>query len=319
MKGFDARDEAFPDWILRTTEEIWEGRGLAAGMRDCYAPHVVLRTPDGLSIGEAAATRAAMEGLHAFPDRVLLGEDVIWCGDRDAGMLSSHRILSTATHRGAGPFGPPTGRRLRYRAIADCFAEDGQISDVWLVRDSGAILRQIGQTPRDWAAAQIADRAAGAPLTPEQDRAGPYDGQGNDDQTGARLADLLARMMEAEFSAIPAEYDRACALTYPGGIETEGHAAADRFWLPLRAAFPAAVFAIHHVIGREDALMPPRAAVRWSLTGRHEGWGPFGTPSGAQVHVMGITHAEFGPRGLRREWTLYDEAAVWRQILSGQA
>ena len=31
---------------------------------------------------------------------------------------------------------------------------------------------------------------------------------------------------------------------------------------------------------------------------------------------MGISHAEFGPEGVRREWTLYDEAAIWVQILS---
>ena len=62
-----------------------------------------------------------------------------------------------------------------------------------------------------------------------------------------------------------------------------------------------------------------RAALRWSLTGRHLGWGAFGAPTGAEVHVMGLSHAEFGPDGLRREWTLYDEAAVWMQIHGGVA
>ncbi len=51
-------------------------------------------------------------------------------------------------------------------------------------------------------------------------------------------------------------------------------------------------------------MMPPRAAVRWSLTGCHDGWGMLGRPTGAPVHVMGITHAEFGPWGLRREFTI---------------
>ena len=65
--------------------------------------------------------------------------------------------------------------------------------------------------------------------------------------------------------------------------------------------------------------MPPRAAVRWSLTGRHDGPGAFGRPTGAPVHVMGITHAEFGrlgaaPARLRREFTLFDEIAIWKQI-----
>jgi hypothetical protein len=30
---------------------------------------------------------------------------------------------------------------------------------------------------------------------------------------------------------------------------------------------------------------------------------------------MGMTHAEWGPWGLRREVTLYDEVAIWKQIL----
>ena len=61
--------------------------------------------------------------------------------------------------------------------------------------------------------------------------------------------------------------------------------------------------------------MPPRAALRWSLWGRHDGFGAFGEPTGAEVYVLGLSHAEFGPRGLRREWVLYDEIAIWKQIL----
>ena len=61
--------------------------------------------------------------------------------------------------------------------------------------------------------------------------------------------------------------------------------------------------------------MPPRAALRWSLWGKHDGFGAFGEPSGAEVYVMGISHAEFGPWGLRREWVLFDETAIWKQIL----
>jgi hypothetical protein len=62
-------------------------------------------------------------------------------------------------------------------------------------------------------------------------------------------------------------------------------------------------------------MQPPRSALRWSLTGRHDGWGSFGPPSGAEIHVMGISHAEFGPRGLKREFVLIDEAAIWKQIV----
>ncbi|MGB2357685.1 MAG: nuclear transport factor 2 family protein, partial [Paracoccaceae bacterium] len=77
---------------------------------------------------------------------------------------------------------------------------------------------------------------------------------------------------------------------------------------------PNAAFKIEHQIGRQDPLMPPRAALRWSLQGVHDGWGMFGQPSGAEVYVMGFTHAEFGPYGLRREYTLFDPISIWKQI-----
>jgi len=132
---------------------------------------------------------------------------------------------------------------------------------------------------------------------------------------GARLADILGRIMGADMAVIGTEYDRACQLDYPGAATGHGRADADRFWMSLLAAFPDSDFSIHHVIGRDDPLMPPRAAVRWSLHGRHSGWGGFGTPTGAEVYVLGMTQAEFGPGGLRREFTLFDETAIWKQIL----
>jgi len=50
------------------------------------------------------------------------------------------------------------------------------------------------------------------------------------------------------------------------------------------------------------------------LTGKHDGWGAFGKPTGAEVHIMGASHVEFGPWGIRREYTLYDETSIWKQI-----
>lgn len=321
MKGFDPKFRDFPDYILGITREIWEDRGLHT-LHDYYASDIVVRTPAGITIGNTGVIAATMATLNEFPDRTLLGEDVIWSGAPETGMLSSHRILSTATHLGPGVFGPPSGARLTYRIHADCHARDNMIDDEWLVRDQGAIVRQMGLDPRDYARDQIAREggaeAAAKPLTPDTDSPGPYSGQGNDHEHGARLADILSRIMSAELSVIPRVYDRACQLEYPGGVTAHSHPAADAMWIGLRAAFPSAAFTVHHRIGRDDPMMPPRAAVRWSLWGRHDGWGAFGPPSGAMVHVMGITQAEFGPRGLRREFTIFDETAIWKQILLHQ-
>ena len=318
MNGFDAKFSDFPDYILSITKEIWEDRGIAT-LHRYYHPDIVVRMPTGVSTGNQGVIGATMATLAEFPDRTLLGEDVIWSGTPEEGMLSSHRILSTAMHLGGGQYGAATGKKLVYRIIADCHARANMIDDEWLIRDQGAVVRQMGWDPQAFARDQIA-REGGPdkctkPLTPANDIAGPYRGRGNDNEWGARLADLLQRIMAADMAAIPKDYDRAAQLEYPGGVTGHSHGDADRFWMPLRAAFPDAAFSIHHVIGRDDPMMPPRAAVRWSLHGKHSGWGAFGAPTGAEVFVLGITHAEFGPYGLRRDYTLFDETAIWRQIL----
>jgi SnoaL-like polyketide cyclase len=318
MKGFDPKFKDFPDYIIGITKEIWEDRGIAT-LHRYYAPDIVVRSPASVVTGNQGVIAATMATLSEFPDRTLLGEDVIWCGTPEDGMLSSHRLLSTATHLGDGVYGKATGRKLVYRIIADCHAIDNRINDEWLIRDQGAIIRQMGWTPEEYARGLI-EREGGPencikPLSPENDHEGPYKGNGNNNEWGEKYAVILSRLMNADMAAINSEYDRACQLEYPGGVTGHSHGDADRFWMGLRASFPNAAFKIEHCIGRDDPLMPPRAAIRWSLHGKHDGWGIFGKPTGAEVYVLGIGHAEFGPWGLRREYVLYDETAIWKQIV----
>lgn len=318
LDGFDPKWKDFPDYILGITKEIWEDRHIAT-LHHYYAETMPVRSPASVVVGNRNVIAATMATLAEFPDRQLLGEDVIWCGDPVGGFLSSHRIISTATHTRDGVYGKATGKTLRYRIIADCAARKNQIFDEWLIRDQGAIVRQMGWDPKAYAADLIA-REGGPercvrPFTPAIDVEGEYRGRGNDHPVGQRYADILGRIMGADLAAIPKEYDRAAQVELPGGATGFGWADTDRFWMGLRAALPSARFEIHHVIGRDDPEFSPRAAIRWSLTGRHDGWGAFGTPTGAEIHVMGISHAEFGPWGLRREWVLFDETAIWKQIL----
>jgi len=202
--------------------------------------------------------------------------------------------------------------------IADCHAINNQINDEWLIRDLGAIVRQLGWEPADYARQQISDEGgAGAcikPFSPATDVAGPYQGKGNDDEWGQTYADILTSVMSGDGSVVNARYDRAAQAAYPLHQTVHGYADITAFWTGLRASFPSARFTLHHQIGRTDPMMSPRAAIRWSLSGKHDGNGRFGPPSGADVYVMGISHAEFGPWGLRHEYTLIDDVAVWKQI-----
>jgi predicted ester cyclase len=318
MKGFSNRWKDFPDYILGITREIWEGRNLA-GLHHWYAPDIPVRTPMGVAVGNAGVISSTLATLHEFPDRQLLGEDVIWCGTPETHLLSSHRILSTGTHTGDGWFGPATGRRFAVHVIADCAARNDAIDDEWLVRDNGGIVRQLGGDPcafaRELIAREGGPEAATRPFTPGADRPGPYLSPGNDHEAGARYAATLTRAMQGDLAHLLSEYDRAAQADHAGARHLIAAQAIADSWLSLRAAFPSARFAIHHTIGMDGGLMPPRAALRWSLDGTHDGWGAFGPPTGARVHIMGMAHAEYGPWGLRRECALWDEIAIWKQIL----
>ena len=314
---FDGPWRTPEDYVLDITEAIWERRGIHM-LGGYYGPDLVVRSPASVVKGNRGIVAATLATLAEFPDRELPGEDVIWMPVGNAAFLSSHRLLCRTTHSAPGAYGAPTGRRIAYRIIADCHCEGASVTDEWLVRDQGAIVRQMGWEPEAWTRGQIA-REGGPercvrPYLPERDLPGPYGGSGNGHEAGARLADALCRVMEG--GAAPAEeWDAGAELHHPGHRDAHGRAAAAGFWLGLRAALPGAAFRVHHAIGRNDPMMPPRAAVRWSLDGAHDGPGPFGPPTGARLHVMGMTHAEWGPGGIRREWTLYDETAVWRQVV----
>ncbi len=272
MKGFDKHWKDFPDFIIGITNEIWESRGIA-NLHRYYSDDIPVRTPAGISQGNKETIALTMGTLAEFPDRTLYGEDVIWSGSPEEGLHSSHRIFSTATHLGNGIFGKATGKKLGYRIIADTHAINNQINDEWLVRDQGAIVRQIGWDPKDFAV-DLIEREGGPekcskPFTPEIDLPGPYKGKGNQNEWGYKYADILTNIMNADMSIIPKEYDRACQLEQPGGVTGHSHKDADSFWMGLRASFPNAKFTIDHQIGLDDPMLSPRAAIRFGLYGNN--------------------------------------------------
>ena len=322
MKGFNPKWKDLPDYIIGITKEIWEDRGVAT-LNHYYTADMIKRSAEGILIGNQAVISETIGSMAGVPDLKLYAEDVIWSGDDTAGFLSSHRLMCVSTHANDGYYGPPTDIVTRQRVIADCACLDDAIYDEWLIHDSGSVTRQLGHHPRDFARALIQTEggpdACPKPYTPAMNVQGAYTGRGNDNEWGARYVDLLQSIMAGDFAALPRIYDRAVQLELPGGLTTHGVEEADKFWLNLRASFPDAVLDIQHVIGRDDPLFPPRAAVRWSLSGKHSGWGMFGAPTGADVYVWGISHADFGPWGsngwgLRREFVIFDEVMIWKQI-----
>jgi predicted ester cyclase len=318
MQGFDSEFHDLPDYILKITERIWEGRQVNK-IRSYYTESCRVETPASLTNSVETVVQSTLETLVMFPDRELLGEDVIWSEDATGDFYSSHRILSPMTHLGDGFFGPATGRKVHVRTIADCAVRNNQIYDEWLVRDQAAIVRQLGLNLSDFAnALAAAEAATGRPplhLASITHRPA-YDGvHVNDDVPAQDYADLYRGLFrQAKLGDITQSYDRACSVAIPGGESCHGWKEVTAFWNGLLASLRDVKFTIAHLILREDDGQPARLAMRWCVTATHGGSGRYGAATGKPLHLLGISHAELRSGKILREWVLLDELAIWKQI-----
>ena len=319
MKGFAKQFKDLPDYILKITYQIWENRDVESIMQ-YYAENIPVRSPSGVIYGPEAVVKATNATLNEFPDRQLLGEDVIWIGDEENGFLSSHRILSKATHQNDGTYGPATGKKLVYRVIADCACRNNQVYDEWLVRDQGSIVRQIGIDPKTFAVNQIQSEGGSEkcniPFNASTNIESKYVAPPQTSfDTGEDYGYILSNIMDNNSNIFQEGYDRAVRQEQAGGLTGYGRDDVEKFWMNLRSSFPDAKFTLEHCANLQENKQTNKVAIRWSLIGKHSGSGLFGTPTQAEVYVMGINHAEFSSQGIKNEWVLFDETAVWKQIL----
>jgi len=303
-------------------------RGAVTSIGASCSPDVIFRWPSGAAEGAGAAMAEALSDLAAYPEATCLIEDVLHmatpasASDDGPGLYVAARATIVGRQDGPGPFGDGNGggAQVRIPAMAELWAQEGRIRDAWIVRDSAAALAAAEPvTARRWAEDQVARALYTPPLTPDTDPEGPYAGRGARTGPAGPLADHVSLMMDGELAEAANGLDPACTLCLPGGAQAIGRAPAMAFWAGLRGALPGAAFRIEHAQGMPAGSdLPPRAALRWTLYGRHEGPGRFGAPSGGYLYVLGLTQAEFGPDGIRRLWTLIDDTAICLQAAASK-
>ncbi len=314
MKGFDAEFRDLDHYIRVITDRIWEGRRID-DIRRYYGEGCAVETPSAVSIGIEPVIEGTRTTLVAFPDRRLLAEDVIISGDEERGFLSSHRIFSPMTHAGPGAFGPPSGRAVNARTVADCVCVGNRIVHEWLVRDQAAIARQIGRHERDVAQAWLDERGGWhKPVMPAAP--GGYVSFVDTQTPAAAYADLLIGLWTADDVGVLSGTHAAGAIAaLPGGEAAVGVAALQAFWRGLTGALKAARIEIEHLVANQRPGRATAVAARWRVMARHEGDGRYGRATGRPVEVMGISHAEFEAGRVVREWHLIDDVATWMQVL----
>ena len=308
-----------PAFIYGITREIWEDRGIGGKLDRYYAPDCLVRAPTGLTADNKGVLAQTLQTLHQFPDRQLVGEEVIWAGYGDGSFLSSHRLVSVMRHQGSGSYGPATNRLVTSRIIADCWVVDGVVTEEWLVRDQASFARCLSLDPRtlarDMVAHDLRRTGAVAFYLPEHDKPGRYRPVIQDAPEITLLAEGYRRIWGVkDTSTIRDLYFHGADLAAPGGAHHHGHDDIDRFVLGYLASFPDAVFTLDSATANHGAGQAPRVALRWSLRGTHSGYGHFGEPTGAPVYVMGLSHAEIVGGRIQREFMVTDEVSIWKQI-----
>src|SRR5210317_13960 len=321
MKGFDKKYVDFPDYILKITKQIWEGKDVES-IGKFYTDNIPVRSPFGITYGNKPVIEATYNTLKEFPNRQLLGEDVIWNGNDDVGYHSSHRILSKGTHLGDGFYGKHTGKDIYYRVIADCACKDNQVYDEWIVRDQGAMVRQIGYSPKEFAQIMI-DKEGGvynAKKLFDKSEVKPSDYHPEDvriNSAGEKYSKILNSVFEANYDF--SDYNRASSIFWPGNKLGHGREDVAKFWNSLKSIFTEIKFTIEHVGYLDEPIKNPRASIRWFLEGIHSNDSDdYGKKTNSKLFIMGINHVELNKDGIIREWVLFDEVAIWKQILMNE-
>jgi predicted ester cyclase len=317
LTGFDDEFTDIVDYIYRITHRIWVDR--AIGQIYDYYDHVsTVYTPYGVTrtVEEVVASTAAM--MNAFPDRESHFLNVAWSGDDRQGFYTSHLGFSRMTNRGPSAYGPATQRTVVIRTVADCISLNNKIHTEWLVRDSGAMVRQLGfdrhQVARDLAeraesevfvlspATRMYGQIPPRPLDLPRESVEQYLRHMFHDIWNRRRLDLLADYYGPEVVAHSG-----------GGRVAVGVRNLGALIISVLTAIPDAVMRVDHVSWAEesDGLI---AAVRWTLEGSTRPGGLLGeVPGGAPISIMGMSHFRFAGPQIVEEWTLFDEVAVLAQ------
>ena len=320
MNGFDSEFNNLKDYILKITYRIWE-EGNVECIRNYYAEKISVKTPISVSDTIEEVINTTYETLKIFPDRKLLGEDVIGSEEQHGLFYSSHRILSSATHLGDGFFGSPTGYKISYRVIADCICRGNKVIDEWMVRDQSAIVKQIGIKPQEFGHQLALNlKNLGGAIPKPEGLVKRWEGSSEEVRLTGLSKDLAqcykSIWEDSEFDILKKTHNRACHVHAPEGKFILGRNKLIEFLRGFTKSFRNGNYVVHNWIINEEEAKNTRVALRWSFSAEHNGLADFGKPTGAPIVIMAITHTEIQEGLVVREYHAIDEISLWMQIYS---
>ena len=323
LRGFDEDYTDIVDYIVRCTHKIWDEGGMGL-LYTHYVHNSVVHTPYGIVYGREQMLTDSINTLSAFSDRQSFADEVIWTGNDEVGFHTSHRVIHLARNTGHSKYGPPTGRKVKHLGIANCVVKENMIVEEWVVRDALAMVRQLGLDENEVVNKLLAEdeRKGVQPSRGPTDRvAGQTDPPPNPQKTGDGFEiEEFVRRTQNEiwnwrlFNKITDYYvpNYLCYTSSDRTIYGTGDFRA--YVMAFIATFPDARLNVDDLYWIGDEQSGYRSATRWTLIGTHDGPSMYGTPTGKPVNVMGITHHIVKDGRFVKEWTVFDELALLKQL-----
>jgi predicted ester cyclase len=324
MRGFEEQYSDIVDYIVRCTHAIWEEKGVGL-IYTHYLHNCIVHGADGITYGRDQVVADTLSTLAAFPDRKLYADAVVWTGDDEAGFFTSHLITNVAHNTGYSVYGPPTGRKVVWRGIALCLVKENRICEEWLLRDDIEVIRQLGLDLKE-TVASLALRDAQNPRPPQphgEIERGigqlPPEVLPPKETPEFDVEDLIRRSTHEIWNwrllnKVREYYAEGYIGHLCSGRELYGQQEYVAFVLSLLAAFPDARFFVDQLFWNEEEDGSIRTSLRWSLPGTHLGHGIYGPPTGARIHIWGLTQHIIRDGKIAEEWTYFNELHVLKQI-----
>jgi hypothetical protein len=324
MAGFDPRYVDIVDYIVRITHRIWEEKDIGL-IYDTYSHDCRVWDDVGLQYGRDKIVADTVHTTAAIPDVRLVADEVIWAGDAATDFHTSHRTVILGTNTGWSRWGAPSGRSVRLLCMANCVARANEIHTEHVAYDTAQLLRQMGV---DLAAA--ARTAAEARLDVEREPFGGAEphrlpGQGKpgappiprprDDLRGFVLAAFQRIWNRRDLAAMAEIYDPLVEVEMSTGRAFRDLGQLRAHNLQLLATLPDLALRVEDLYWMGDGGDGTLVAIRWGAVGHHRGHGPYGPPTGRELHLWGITQWHIEGGRVRREWTTFNEFGILMQIL----
>lgn len=323
MKGFSPKFHDIVDYIVKVTHEIWEERGIGR-LYEYYGTNMQIHTSNGSVYGRDTVIENTIHSLAAYPNRRLYADEVIWEGNDEQGYFTSHRLTHEGNNWGHTQYGPPTGKRISYRAIAECVVVKGVIVEEWLARDELSLIYQLGYDVHELARSIAKQEAEVGQL---------FTVPSEPDRLRGQLPPEAAPLGSAEFSIehfvrrafhevwnwrllnkVDEYYSPQYICESVSGRVLYGRNQFRNYILSLLSPFPDLALSIDNFCSLQDGPNKYRTATRWTMMGTHTGPSLYGAPTGKQIHIMGISHHLVENGKFIQEWTVFDEFALLKQL-----